>query len=132
MVWHFLVWRYIKQLMTNWQQNIYSLCKFNRKDTRITWNTKFTLWREGPLFSNLRVFYWMNVTVWRFISKHGIMHNTKQGLRINFYLLWTFCPHLGIFFFCVLFLLSLRFDQISLLAFFRWFLPWPRGPWHSG
>ena len=36
----------------------------------------------------------------------------------------TFCPHLGSFF--VLFLLSLRFGQISPLAFFRWFLPWPR------
>ena len=41
------------------------------------------------------------------------------NLRINFYLLWTFCPHLGSFF--VLFLLSLRFGQISSLAFFRWF-----------
>ena len=41
------------------------------------------------------------------------------NLRINFYLLWTFCPHLGSFF--VLFLLSLRFAQISPLAFFRWF-----------
>ena len=46
--------------------------------------------------------------------------------RINFfYLLRTFCPHLGKFFF-VLFLLSLRFGQISPLAFFRWFLPRPR------
>ena len=44
--------------------------------------------------------------------------------RINFYLLRTFCPHLGSFF--VLFLLSLRFGQISPLAFFRWFLPRPR------
>ena len=41
-------------------------------------------------------------------------------LRINFYLLRTFCPHLGSFF-CVLFLLSLCFSQISPLAFFRWF-----------
>ena len=40
------------------------------------------------------------------------------NLRINFYLLRTFCPHLGSF---VLFLLSLRFGQISHLAFFRWF-----------
>ena len=32
--------------------------------------------------------------------------------RINFYLLRTFCPHLGRVFF-VLFLLSLRFGQIS-------------------
>ena len=42
----------------------------------------------------------------------------------SFHLLRTFCPHLGIFF--VLFLLSLRFGQMSPLAFFRWFLPWPR------
>ena len=54
------------------------------------------------------------------------------NLRINFYLLRTFCPHLGRFFlgffcfFCVLFLLSLRFGQISPLAFFRWFLLRPR------
>ena len=48
------------------------------------------------------------------------------NLRIIFifYLLRTFCPHLGSFF--VLFLLSLRFGQISPLAFFRWFLPRPR------
>ena len=42
---------------------------------------------------------------------------------------WHVCPHLGSFFvlfFCVLFLLSLRFGQISPLAFFRWFLPRPR------
>ena len=48
-----------------------------------------------------------------------------------FYLLRTFCPRLGSFFLlfvfvCVLFLLSLRFGQISPLAFFRWFLPRPR------
>ena len=46
------------------------------------------------------------------------------------FLIWElifiyFCPHLGSFFF-VLFLLSLRFGQISTLAFFRWFLPRPR------
>ena len=41
------------------------------------------------------------------------------NLRINFYLLRTFCPHLGSFFFCMLFLLSLRFGQISSLAFFH-------------
>ena len=46
--------------------------------------------------------------------------------RNNFYLLQTFCPHLGSFFFFVLFLLSLRFGQISPLAFFRWFLLQPR------
>ena len=40
--------------------------------------------------------------------------------ELIFYLLRTFCPHLGRFFF-VLFLLSLRFSQISPLAFFRWF-----------
>ena len=44
----------------------------------------------------------------------------------------TFCPHLGsfcfvgFFLFFVLFLLSLRFGQISPLAFFRWFSPRPR------
>ena len=39
--------------------------------------------------------------------------------RTNFfYLLRTFCPHLGRFFFCCFFLL--RFGQISPLAFFRW------------
>ena len=37
------------------------------------------------------------------------------NLRINFYLLRTFFPHLGSFF--VLLLLSLRFGQISPLAF---------------
>ena len=47
-------------------------------------------------------------------------------LRINLYLLRGFCPHLGILFVCVcvcvlFLLLSLRFDQISPLAFFRWF-----------
>ena len=49
-------------------------------------------------------------------------------MRINFYLLRTFCSHLGrLFFFFALFLLSLRFGQISPLAFFRWFfLPRPR------
>ena len=35
----------------------------------------------------------------------------------------TFCPHLGSF--CVV-SFSLRFGQISPLAFFRWFLPRPR------
>ena len=45
--------------------------------------------------------------------------------RIIRSLLQTFCPHLGSFFF-MLFLLSLRFGQISPLAFFRWFLPRPR------
>ena len=44
---------------------------------------------------------------------------------IFFYLLRTFCPHLGSFFFVcfffLLFLLSLRFGQISPLASFRWF-----------
>ena len=46
----------------------------------------------------------------------------KFELRINFYLLRTFSPHLGSFFcVCVLFLLSLRFGQIPPLAFFRWF-----------
>ena len=39
--------------------------------------------------------------------------------ELIFYLLQTFCPHLGSFF--VLFLLSLRFGQISPLAFFGWF-----------
>ena len=39
-------------------------------------------------------------------------------MRINFYLLRTFCPHLGSF--CVV-SSSLRFGQISPLAFFRWF-----------
>ena len=44
------------------------------------------------------------------------------NLRIDLYLLQTFYPHLGSFFvFFVLFLLSLRFGQISPLAFFRWF-----------
>ena len=42
-----------------------------------------------------------------------------------FYLLQTFCPHLGRFFFA-LFLLSLCFGQISPLASFGWFLPWPQ------
>ena len=41
------------------------------------------------------------------------------NLKINFYSLRTFCPHLGSFF--VLVLLSLRFGQILPLAFFRWF-----------
>ena len=35
------------------------------------------------------------------------------NLRINFYLLRTFCPHLGSYFFFVLFLLSWCFGQIS-------------------
>ena len=39
------------------------------------------------------------------------------NLRINFYLLQTFCSHLGSFFF---YFFSLRFGQISPLAFFRW------------
>ena len=44
------------------------------------------------------------------------------NLRINFYLLRIFCPHLGSFCcFRFVFLLSLRFGQISPLAFFRWF-----------
>ena len=38
--------------------------------------------------------------------------------RINFYLLRTFCPHLGSYFF-LLSRLFLRFGQISPLAFFR-------------
>ena len=41
------------------------------------------------------------------------------NLRLNFYLLWTFCPHLGsfcVFLFCFF---SLCFGQISPLAFFR-------------
>ena len=42
------------------------------------------------------------------------------NLRVNFYSLRTFVLILD-FFFCVLFLLSLRFGQISPLAFFRWF-----------
>ena len=40
------------------------------------------------------------------------------NLRINFYLLRTFPLILAVF---ALFLLSLRFGQISSLAFFRWF-----------
>ena len=40
-------------------------------------------------------------------------------LRINFYLLGTFFVHILVVF--VLFLLSLRFGQISPLAFFSWF-----------
>ena len=44
--------------------------------------------------------------------------------ELIFYLLWTFYPHLGSFF--ALFLLSLRFGQISPLAFFWWFLPRPQ------
>ena len=49
------------------------------------------------------------------------------NLRIDFYLLRTFVLNLVdfffffFFFFGVLFLLSLRFGQISPLAFFRWF-----------
>ena len=42
----------------------------------------------------------------------------KTGMRINFYLLRTFFLILVVF---VLLLLSLRFGQISPLAFFRWF-----------
>ena len=41
------------------------------------------------------------------------------NLRINFYLLRTYFLILVVFF--VLFLLSLRFGQVSPLAFFRWF-----------
>ena len=65
-------------------------------------------------------------------AKHRVINKKKKEFncpnnylenfyRINFfiYLLRTFCPHLGSFF--VLFLLSLRFGQISLLAFVRWF-----------
>ena len=44
-------------------------------------------------------------------------HFEMRLLNLNFYLLRTFCPHLGSFFF---------FFQISPLAFFRWFLPRPR------
>ena len=50
------------------------------------------------------------------------IESNTMNLRIDFlniYLLRNFCPHLGSFF--VLFLLSLRFGQISPLAFFRWF-----------
>ena len=44
--------------------------------------------------------------------------NSSFTLRINFYLLQTFCPHLGSF--CVVSSL-LCFGQISPMAFFRWF-----------
>ena len=48
------------------------------------------------------------------------------NLRINFYLLPTFCPHLGRLFLCVLFLLSLRFGQISPSGLLQVILPRPR------
>ena len=55
-----------------------------------------------------------------YLSLIGIIFEMRLlNMRINFYLLQTFCPYLGIFF--VLFLLSLCFGQISPLAFFRWF-----------
>ena len=43
------------------------------------------------------------------------------NLRINFYLLRTFCPHLGTFFFFFLCCFFFHYGQISPLAFFRWF-----------
>ena len=48
-------------------------------------------------------------------------HLVRINSESNFFIYCRlFCPHLGSFFF-VLFLLSLRFGQISPLAFFRWF-----------
>ena len=61
--------------------------------------------------------------IWLYLSLIGIIFEMRLlNLRINFYLLRTFCPHLGssFFFFLVLFLLSLRFGQISPLAFFNY------------
>ena len=54
------------------------------------------------------------------IIRRVYIAKVQYSVRINFYVLWTFCHHLGSFFF-FFFFLSLRFGQISPLAFFRWF-----------
>ena len=64
-------------------------------------------------------------------TTHIVSHNnlwlSLLGIRLRwgfliweliFYLLRTFCPHLGSFLFCCFF--SLRFSHISTLTFFRW------------
>ena len=73
-----------------------------------------------------------------FCSANFYMYLSLIGIILRWgFLIWElifiycglFFPHLGsffFFFFFVLFLLSLRFSQISPLAFFRWFLPRPR------
>ena len=75
-----------------------------------------------PLFRILIHFYGFKVFLIP-CRDSSIVFNWKHfemrllNLRINFfYLLRTFCPHLGSF--CVV--SSLRFRQISPLAFFRW------------
>ena len=52
------------------------------------------------------------------------------NLRINFLLLRTFCPHLGSFFCCCC-IFSLRFGQISTVAFFSLFIDYHL-IWSSG
>ena len=47
-------------------------------------------------------------------------------MRINFYLLQTFCPYLGSFFFVCVVFLSLRFGQNFSSRLLQVILPWPR------
>ena len=79
------------------------------------WQLK-TKWNCFYYLSNYK-YYLISIN---YLSLIGII--LRWGFLIwelIFYLLRTFCLHLGNFF--VLFLLSLRFGQISPLAFFRWF-----------
>ena len=74
----------------------------------------------GPVFRN---FYMSNLEN-KLVFNWNHFEMRFLNLRINFFFflfIADFFPHLWSLFFFVLFLLSLRFGQISPLAFFRWF-----------
>ena len=90
-------------------KNFYKTGYFNRSDHE---KVKLVLRKQGAVEHTKFVNY--------ILPKKKNKKKTGDLMwELIFYLLRTFCPHLGSFF--VLFLLSLRFGQISPLAFFRWF-----------
>ena len=80
------------------------------------WPVRWTIYNTGKSSYVVLV---TNISVLFFNWNHFEMR--LLNLRINSYLWRTFVLIFGRFLFFVLFLLSLRFGQISPLAFFRWF-----------
>ena len=79
----------------------------------------FQIWKPVELYLMLFLSWSNSVTTFNLVSLGCII---TIILRINFFFLFIYC---GLFVLIlvvfVLFLLSLRFGQISPLAFFRWF-----------
>ena len=116
-----------KSVLAAWHDDPRSNRNFSSPVTALTKNGLFFVSnkkRKKNILTFVRSFSKVYVQT-IFLSKWYSKTKWYFFWELFLYLLRTFCTHLGsFFFFCfffVLFLLSVRFGQISPLAFFRWF-----------